>query len=180
MLKFCYIYAAMSQESLQDWEKRLRDFCDKVPLNDRDGPPCIKEIREAVASQWARAIECGRIHGYESPILNDRFTEIRTILNGLMQEYAQTIVFAPHPDLKAYGSKTTDSTTDVPATEPSTPSGSSVASSAASAEQIPFDVKFLQVGSDVWTVLQVPWVTILSSIPLLQKSWNQVIYKYDT
>ena len=110
----------------------------------------MEKIRVNIASQWARTIDMARSHGSESIIIKERMSEMNTILESLIKDYAQVLSFAPSPDLS-----TTPGSTDMDDLKIGSPSESSTTESPSSGTQIPFDFKFLQVGEDVWTVLQV-------------------------
>ena len=138
----------------QEWGRGLHRLCEDLPLSldgvddERRGEKVAK-IREIIASQWARTIEIARCHGPESIVIQERVSEMNTILQGLMKDYAQVLSFAPNPDLS-----TTAGVTDMVNLKIGSPNDSSTTESPSSEKEVPFDFKFLQVGDDVWTVLQ--------------------------
>ena len=123
-------------------------------VSDREKGDQIKQVRLLIAAQWARTLEVARVEGPDSVATQERQKELRTIVDWLLQEFAQVLAFAPEPDLTKVVSP---DGTACHAPLSSSPSGSSTSGSPSSGDQAPFDIKFLQAGSDVWTVFQV-WV----------------------
>lgn len=143
------------QFQTQEWGGGLQQLCEELPLSldgvdDDQGGEKVANIRQAIAAQWARTIDMARSHGPESIIIKERVSEMNTILQGLMKDYAQVLSFAPDPDLSTAAGPTVMENEKV-----GSPSESSTTESPSSENQVPFDFKFLQVGDDVWTVLQV-------------------------
>ncbi len=138
------------------------ELCDAVPLdlNDQDvnqkHHQALGKARLHVASQWARLLQKAIDCGYDREVMEEKLRLMGYSLNKIMKEYAQVIPFAPDPEVNL------DQQTDlVKSDENLTPKSSttSVASpltgSSLDKNSVPFEMKFLQVGHDVWTVLQV-------------------------
>eukprot|EP00435_Cladocopium_sp_Y103_P031538 s46_g8.t1 len=147
------LYLPWHKLALQEWGRGLHQLCEEIPLvldgvaDERSGDK-VQNIRKNIASQWARTIEMAREHGPDSIIIKERISEMNLVLDKLIREYAQVLAFSPDPDLSRIPVPK-----DMESPKTGSPSESSMASSP-SGDQKPFDIKFLQVGDDVWTVLQ--------------------------
>lgn len=145
----------------------MRKLLDALPLDldgvdDQTHSQDVRTIRLTIVSQWAKCFELWRRDGDQSQCVIDRVREQQDILRGIIQEYSQVMAFAPDPLLpksageqQMHGSFSTGgSPSESPGDASSLGTPTSLSPSDGSAPEVAFEIKFLQAGDDVWTVLQ--------------------------
>lgn len=101
---------------------------------------------------WARVGDVAGKFGINDPRVKEYAKSMEVALNKLVADHGQVLSFAPSPDLEAmFPEKGKDMTPITDQTSPST----SVTSGSPETNFVPHDFKFLQVGFDVWTILEV-------------------------
>lgn len=142
----------------KDWEKKVVELCDDVPLDSNDQDvnqrhhQSLGKARLHVASQWARLLQKAIDCGYDREVMEEKLRLMGYSLNKIMKEYAQVIPFAPDPKVNLDQNTKTG---EIKTPSSTTSSESPLAGSSLDKNTVPFEMKFLQVGHDVWTVLQV-------------------------
>ena len=137
----------------QDWVPRVQSLIDEVPLSmDEDGEnperrAALGRVRCSIASQWARLLHRAQLFGSSDAGVTAHLEFLEATIAKIAQEHGQTMAFCPSPQLKDLYPRPGDlvlspATSDTPAAEET---------------YVDHDFKYLQVGNDVWTVLQVSW-----------------------
>ena len=107
----------------------------------------VAKVRCSIASQWARLLHRAQSFGSSDIGVTAHLEFLEATISKLAEEHGQTMVFCPPPQVKDLYPPPgqvvlSPESTDTPAPEETF---------------VDHEFKYLQVGNDVWTVLQVSW-----------------------
>lgn len=130
---------------------QVQSLIDEVPLSmdeDEENPErlaALARVRSSIASQWARLMHRAELFGSSDAGVTAHLEFLEATISKIAQEHGQTMAFCPSPQLKDRYPRPGELV--LPLDNSDTP--------AAEETFVDHEFKYLQIGNDVWTVLQV-------------------------